>query len=89
MQNQKHLAVFRVAVWGAGAVGLSTIMACKDAGAETIVAIDLQEEKLELATQCGATHTVLAGPDAVAQVMKAAGGRGVDVGFECTGAGQV
>jgi len=79
----------RVAVWGAGAVGLSTIMGCKDAGATTIVAIDLQQEKLELAKQCGATHTVLAGPDTVAQVMKAAGGRGVDVGFECTGAGQV
>ena len=53
------------------------------------MAIDLQEEKLELAKQCGATHTVLAGADAVAQVMKAAGGRGVDFGFECTGAGQV
>ena len=70
-------------------MGLSTIMACKDAGTTTIVAIDLQEEKLELASQCGATHTVLAGPDAVGQVMKAGGGRGVDFGFECTGAGQV
>lgn len=76
-------------MWGAGAVGLSTIMGCKDAGATTIVAVDLQEEKLELAKQCGATHTVLAGPDAVPQVMRAAGGSGVDFGFECTGAGQV
>ena len=64
-------------------------MACKDAGAATIVAIDLEEEKLELAKQCGATHTLLAGTDVVPQVIKAAGGRGVDIGFECTGAGQV
>ena len=64
-------------------------MGCKDAGATTIVAVDLQEEKLELAKQCGATHTVLAGPDAVPQVIRSAGGSGVDFGFECTGAGQV
>ena len=61
---------------------------CRDAGAAVIVAVDLQEEKLALARQCGATHTVLGGPQATGQVQQISGG-GVDSGFECTGAGQV
>jgi len=35
------------AVWGLGAVGLATIMGCKQAGAKNIIAIDINEEKFE------------------------------------------
>ncbi|KIW26103.1 uncharacterized protein PV07_09230 [Cladophialophora immunda] len=45
-------------VSGCGAVGLSAIMAAKARGAETIIAVDLQERRLGLAQELGATHTV-------------------------------
>src|SRR5262249_32252244 len=47
-----------IAVFGAGAVGLSAIMAARVAGATTIVAIDLHPKRLELARELGATHVV-------------------------------
>lgn len=45
-----------VAVIGSGAVGLSAIMAARIAGADTIVAIDINEARLSLASEIGATH---------------------------------
>ena len=47
-----------VAVFGAGGVGLSAIAAAKVIGADPIIAIDLDDEKLAFAEQCGATTTV-------------------------------
>ena len=47
-----------VAVFGTGAVGLAAVMAAVVAGAETIVAVDLHDHRLELARELGATHTV-------------------------------
>lgn len=49
-----------VAVIGTGAVGLSAIMAARIAGATTIVALDINEARLELALQLGATHAIRA-----------------------------
>jgi len=46
-----------VVVFGAGGVGLSAVMAAKVAGAATIVAVDLNAARLELARELGATHT--------------------------------
>ena len=45
-------------VFGLGAVGLSAVMAAKAAGCTTIVAIDLNPERLKLATELGATHVI-------------------------------
>ncbi len=47
-----------VAVSGCGAVGMSAIMAAKERKAAIIVAIDLSEERLAIAKQLGATHTI-------------------------------
>ena len=47
----------RVAVIGCGAVGLSVIQGARIAGAKEIRAIDIDSQKLEQATQFGATHT--------------------------------
>jgi len=47
-----------VAVFGAGAVGLSAVMAARIAGATAIVAVDLSPERPALASELGATHTV-------------------------------
>lgn len=46
------------AVFGAGAVGLSAIMAAKIAGARHIIAVDVAPERLELARQLGATDII-------------------------------
>jgi alcohol dehydrogenase len=74
-----------VAVVGLGGVGLNALLACRLVGAAAIVAVDLQDAKLALARQLGATHTVNAGePDCVEQVREVTGG-GVDVAFEMAG----
>ena len=46
-----------IAIFGTGAVGLSAIMAAKAVGAATIIAIDINESRLDLARELGATHT--------------------------------
>jgi aryl-alcohol dehydrogenase len=74
-----------VAVFGAGAVGLSAVMAAKVAGATTIVAVDLQQHRLDLALELGATHVVKGdAPDVAAQILAANGG-GVQYSFDTTG----
>ncbi|WP_419402879.1 NAD(P)-dependent alcohol dehydrogenase [Mycobacteroides abscessus] len=47
-----------IVIVGAGAVGLSAILAAAIAGAETIVAVDLNRSRLALASECGATHVL-------------------------------
>lgn len=48
----------RFAVLGMGAVGLAAAMAARAMGVETVVAVDIVDAKLELATSLGATHTL-------------------------------
>jgi S-(hydroxymethyl)glutathione dehydrogenase/alcohol dehydrogenase len=76
------------AVIGAGGVGLNVIQGCAIAGAETIVAVDMVDKKLEFAQQFGATHTVNPSTDgdAVAQIQQITGG-GADYAFEVIGLG--
>ncbi|MCB0105334.1 MAG: zinc-binding dehydrogenase, partial [Caldilineaceae bacterium] len=74
-----------VAVIGAGGVGLNIIHTARLVGAERIIAVDLVEEKLDLAKEFGATDSVYAGRgDAVQQVHELTGG-GVDYAFEAIG----
>ncbi len=47
-----------VAVIGCGGIGLNIIQGCRIAGAAKIIAIDIIDSKLELATSFGATHTI-------------------------------
>ncbi|HET9093569.1 MAG TPA: NAD(P)-dependent alcohol dehydrogenase [Solirubrobacteraceae bacterium] len=49
-----------LAVWGVGAVGLSAVAAAAWSGVGTIIAIDVHPNRLALAGELGATHTVLA-----------------------------
>ena len=46
------------AVTGAGAVGLSAVMAARVAGATTIIAVDVVPARLDLARELGATHVI-------------------------------
>src|SRR5437763_10512077 len=53
------------AVFGAGMVGLGAVAGCRLEGAEHIICVDLSKNRLELARDQGATHTIHGGPDAV------------------------
>jgi len=75
-----------VVVSGSGAVGLSAIMAAKAAGVTTIVAVDVLDERLALATELGATHTINGRQeDVVARLRELSGGLGVAYGVDTTG----
>jgi alcohol dehydrogenase len=75
----------KVAVVGLGGVGLASVMGAVANGAETVVAVDLFEQKLALARELGATHAFnAADPDLVAKVRDATRG-GVDVALEFAG----
>ncbi len=74
------------AVIGLGGVGLAALMGAMAAGARTVVAIDMAQDKLDFARELGATVTVDArDPDAAEQVKSATGG-GVEYAFDLTGA---
>jgi aryl-alcohol dehydrogenase len=75
----------RVAVFGVGAVGLSAVMAAKLVGASTIVAVDLVPERLALARELGATHTLHAGAGEVAARLHDIARDGLDVTLETSG----
>lgn len=47
-----------IAIYGAGAVGLSAIMAAKIIGCSTIIAVDIHDDRLDLAMELGATHVI-------------------------------
>ena len=64
-----------VAVVGCGGVGLNAVQGAKIVGCDPIIAIDLEDEKLETARRFGATHTANAGTDDVRQVIRDATGR--------------
>ena len=79
-----------VAVFGTGTVGMAAIMAAVVAGATTIIGIDLNPARLELARELGATHTIDAGEEDAGEAIKAAtGGLGVDYAIESTGVATV
>jgi alcohol dehydrogenase len=74
-----------VAVVGLGGVGLSALLGAVVAGAKRVIAIDLNDEKLALARELGATDTFVGNdPDCAAKIRELTGG-GVDVGFEMAG----
>ena len=75
-----------VAVFGCGGVGCAAIAGSRLAGASTIIAIDLDPGKLELATQFGATDVVDASSGDVVEAVRAlTGGNGADVCIEAVG----
>ncbi len=74
-----------VVVVGAGGVGLSTIQGARIAGAGRIIAVDVEDHKLALASELGATDTINASTtDPVGEVIELTQG-GVDFGFEVIG----
>ena len=75
-----------VAVFGCGGVGDAAIAGSKLAGAHTIIAVDIDDQKLEWAKGFGATHTVNSREvDAVEAIQGITGGNGADVCIEAVG----
>ncbi|HUN45245.1 MAG TPA: Zn-dependent alcohol dehydrogenase [Stellaceae bacterium] len=73
-------------VIGCGAVGLSAVQGARLAGAAAIIAVDLDDKKLDLARRLGATHTVDAGREDAVDVAKTlTRGRGADCVLEAAG----
>jgi S-(hydroxymethyl)glutathione dehydrogenase/alcohol dehydrogenase len=82
----KHVEGLSVAVFGAGGIGLSAIVASKAAHAKMIVALDIHDHKLEQAKAMGATHVVNVLKTApIEEIMRLTGQRGVDYSVECVG----
>ncbi len=75
-----------VAVFGCGGVGDAAIAGSKLAGAHTIIAVDIDDRKLEWAKGFGATHTVNSREvDPVEVIQNITGGNGADVCIEAIG----
>lgn len=75
-----------VAVIGCGGVGDAAIAGARLAGARTIIAVDIDDRKLDMARQFGATHTVNSrNTDPVEAIREATDGFGADVVIEAIG----
>jgi S-(hydroxymethyl)mycothiol dehydrogenase len=75
-----------VAVIGCGGVGNAAVAGAVVAGATTVVAVDIDDRKLERARRFGATHTVNSrDEDVVERVRELTGGFGADVVIEAVG----
>src|SRR3954469_24707416 len=85
VQNGRVQPGDTVAVVGAGPVGLAAMMTAEIAGASRIIAVDIAESRLNHARDFGATHTVVAGDGAEAEIAELTGGAGVDVAIEAVG----
>ncbi|MBN1935002.1 MAG: zinc-binding dehydrogenase [Anaerolineae bacterium] len=75
----------RVAIFGAGGLGMSAIQLAKAMGALDIYAIDINHGKLSTAARYGAIPVDATQGDAAAQIRRLTGGHGVDVALELIG----
>ncbi len=73
------------AVIGLGGVGLATLLGTVAAGARSMVAVDLSDDKLGLARQLGATDTFNAGAPEAVEAVRAVTSGGVEYAFEMAG----
>jgi len=73
-------------VYGTGLIGLMMVQVLKNTAVKRIVAVDIDDSKLAVATEVGATHAFnSAKTDVAAEVKKLTDGRGADVAFEAVG----
>ena len=73
-----------IVVFGAGAVGLSAVMAAKVARCGTIIAVDMHPDRLRLAEELGATHTLQAGEPVAERIRELTDG-GTEYAVDTTG----
>jgi len=78
-------AASSIVVFGAGAVGMAAIMAARICGCTTIVAVDINDERLALARELGATHSVNAQREDLAAAIASISRAGLQYSIETTG----
>lgn len=77
-------------VFGTGAVGFAAIMAAKIAGCYPIIAVDINEKRLQTAKEIGASHIINSkDTNADAMILQLTKGTGVDYALDTTGVGSV
>jgi len=77
------------AIWGLGAIGLATALACKDAGAKRIIAIDTNADKFETAKKFGCNEFVNPKDLDIPVQHYFQNEGGLDYTFECVGGNQM
>ena len=79
-----------IAIFGLGGIGLSSLMATKLFNFEKIIAIDIEDKKLELAKEFGATHVINSKTQDVSKmIQKLTSNQGLDYAVEATGLCQI
>jgi aryl-alcohol dehydrogenase len=74
-----------IAVFGVGPVGLSAVLGAVVCGCTTIIAVDINPDRLEMAKELGATHTINASEvNPVEAILELTGG-GAEFSLECVG----
>jgi aryl-alcohol dehydrogenase len=74
-----------IAVFGTGSVGLSAIMAARAVGATTIVAVDINQDRLNFAKEVGATHVINSSKENATEALMKLTGVGLDFALDTTG----
>ena len=72
-------------VVGAGTIGLLLQQALRVAGCSKVFVTDVDDTRLKLSQELGATETFRAGPDLREQILERTGGNGVDLVMEAVG----
>jgi S-(hydroxymethyl)glutathione dehydrogenase/alcohol dehydrogenase len=79
-----------IAIFGLGGIGLSALMATKLFHCSQIIAVDIEETKLKMAKEFGATHIINASEEnAVKKILELTNAEGVDYSVECSGVAKV
>lgn len=74
-----------VVIFGAGCIGLVSLLAAKAYGATQIISVDMIDKRLDVAKKFGATTLNSKKCDVVAEIMKLTGGKGAHVVLDCAG----
>ena len=75
----------RVLVAGVGTIGLLALQVAKSLGAGRLIAVDVDEARLQMAREAGAETVSARDPDALQKILSLTGGAGVDVAVDCAG----
>ncbi len=90
LQNETHLKSGEsIAVFGVGGIGLAVVMAAGCSSANPIIAVDVNDFKLEKAKQFGATHIINSKREDVVSALRKLFPQGMDVVVETTGLNSV
>jgi aryl-alcohol dehydrogenase len=74
-----------IAVFGTGTVGMSAVLGAVVCGCTTIIAVDINPDRLEIAKELGATHTVNASEVDPVEAIRDMTGGGAQFSLECVG----